>query len=79
MSKIRTRVPGRYERPAEHRAPLGDHAGELGVRAGYREGVRVRAQHARAEIAAARMADQLITSGQVTVVDEPPAGAEVAE
>lgn len=77
MSRIKTRVPGRYERPAAFRPALGDRAGELGVRAGYREGVRVRARNARAEIAAARLADQLIGSGQVTVVDEPPVG-EVA-
>jgi hypothetical protein len=71
MSRLRTRVPGRYERPTEFRAPLGDHAGEAGVRAGYREGVRVRATRARADLAAARMADQMISSGQVAVVDEP--------
>lgn len=77
MSRIKTRVPGRYERPAEFRAPLGDRVTELGIRAGYREGVRTRAQNARAGLAAARMADELIASGRVTVVDEP-AGVEVA-
>lgn len=77
MSRIKTRVPGRYERPAEYRAPLGDHAAERGLRAGYRLGVRTNARNARANVEAARMADQLITSGQVTVTDEPAAG-EVA-
>lgn len=71
MSRLRTRVPGRYERPAEFRPELGDRAGELGVRAGYREGVKVRAQHARAEREAVTLARQLIDSGRVTVVDEP--------
>jgi hypothetical protein len=79
MSRQKTRVPGRYERPAEFRPALGDRAGELGVRAGYREGVRVRAQNARAQRRAADLAGDLIRSGRVTVVDEPPAaGIEVA-
>jgi hypothetical protein len=42
-NKRKLRVPGRYERPAELRAPLGDRAGELGARAGYREGNAARA------------------------------------
>lgn len=70
-NKRKLRVPGRYERPADFRAPLGDRAGEAGVRAGYREGNRVRAQNQRIETDAARLADDLITSGRVTVVDEP--------
>lgn len=73
MSRPKTRVPGRYERPAEFRPALGDRAGELGVRDGYKQGVRVRAQNYRAGLAAARMADDLITSGRVTVVDEDQA------
>ncbi|MFI7608805.1 hypothetical protein ACIBTV_27345, partial [Micromonospora sp. NPDC049366] len=35
----RTRVPGRYERPAAMRAALGDRAGEAGLVAGYRAAV----------------------------------------
>lgn len=38
-NKRRTRVPGRYERPATMRPALGDHAGEAGVIAGYRAAV----------------------------------------
>lgn len=71
MSRLKTRVPRRYERPAAFRPALGDRAGELGVRAGYREGVRARVDNARAETAAAQLADQLIASGRVAVVDEP--------
>jgi hypothetical protein len=48
-NKRKLRIPGRYERPPELRAPLGDHAGELGARAGYREGNAVRAAMARAQ------------------------------
>lgn len=73
MSRPKTRVPGRYERPAAFRPELGDRAGELGVRAGYREGVRVRVQNARAEREAVTVARQLIDSGRVTVVDEDQA------
>jgi hypothetical protein len=76
MSRPKTRVPGRYERPAALRPALGDRAAELGVRAGYQQAVRTNAQHARASTAAARMADQLIGSGQVTVTDDQPAGGE---
>ncbi len=79
MSRLRTRVPRRYERPAEFRAPLGDHVTEAGIRAGYREGVRVRAQNARAERDAADLARTLIDSGQVTVADDPPAEVATVE
>jgi hypothetical protein len=78
MSRIKTRVPGRYERPADFRGPLGDRAVELGLRAGYREGVRIRAQNARAERRAAELAGDLIRSGRVTIPDDQPAGGEVA-
>jgi hypothetical protein len=35
MSSKKLRVPGRYERPAELRAPLGDRATEAGIRLGF--------------------------------------------
>jgi hypothetical protein len=41
------RVPGRYERPANLRAELGDVAAEAGIRDGYRAGVAARARVAR--------------------------------
>lgn len=46
-NKRRTRVPGRYERPAAMRPQLGDIAGEAGVRAGYRAAVAANAESAR--------------------------------
>jgi hypothetical protein len=77
MSRLKTRVPGRYERPAELRPPLGDHRTEQRIRAHFRNTVRELAGQQRAERAAITMTRQLIDSGRVTVVDEPP--AEVAE
>lgn len=46
-NKRRLRVPGRHERPAAMRAPLGDVAGELGIRAGYRAAAAANAAAAR--------------------------------
>jgi hypothetical protein len=46
MPRRRTRVPGRYERPAHLRAPLGDHIGEAGIRDGFRAALRANAARA---------------------------------
>jgi hypothetical protein len=77
MSRLKTRVPGRYERPAELRPPLGDQRTEQRIRAYFRSSVRELAGQQRAERAAVTLTRELIDSGRVTVVDEPPAG-EVA-
>lgn len=51
MSRQKLRIPGRYERPAALRGPLGDQDTEAGIRAGYTAGVRFR-QNVRALTAA---------------------------
>jgi hypothetical protein len=57
MSRIKPRVPGRYERPAALRPALGDVASEAGIRAGYGAAILARqnardldARYARGEI-----------------------------
>lgn len=42
MSRKKLRVPGRYERPAALRGPLGDKMTEAGIRDGYAASVRAR-------------------------------------
>lgn len=44
MPRTRLRVPGRYERPAELRGPLGDKLTEAGIRDGYAAAARARQQ-----------------------------------
>jgi hypothetical protein len=54
MSRKKLRVPGRYERPAALRGPLGDKMTEAGIRDGYAAAVR-----ARGMVRAARAAGEL--------------------
>jgi len=42
-NKRKTRIPGRYERPAHLRAPLGDTLGEAGIRDGFVSALRINA------------------------------------
>jgi hypothetical protein len=79
MSRLKTRVPGRYERPAELRPPLGDRRTEQQIRRHFRNTVRELAGQQRAERAAVTLTRQLIDSGRVVVVDEPPAEVATVE
>lgn len=54
MSRIKPRIPGRYERPAALRGPLGDTATETGIRAGYAAGVAARTAVAKYRTSQAR-------------------------
>lgn len=58
-NKRRTRVPGRYERPAAMRPQLGDDVSERGVRAGYRAAVQANTE------AAARRTTERRTSSHI--------------
>lgn len=69
MSRKKLRVPGRYERPAGHRAALGDHAGEAAIRRQYAIANRKRVQNNQRADELAAAAQPMLPVGEMSYPD----------
>lgn len=78
MSRKKTRIPSRYERPADLRAPLGDHLREAGMRAAFRLNAAAAADRRRA-VATVESGTAVLDRGAGEVEVRESVGVAIAE